>query len=463
MVKGTKVAFKRDLVEIFNDAIKAVSPSILVRGCVEGLNISHFKKIFLTGFGKASVQMAEAVEESIGMDLITEAIIITKYGHIKGGNGLQATSDEENNENKIVTKDSLHVTRHSLLRIFEAGHPVPDQNGLKATVEILRLVSSADKDTLVLCLISGGGSALLVSPYNGITLSDKQKVTELLLKAGVDINELNTVRKHISKVKGGRLAEAAYPAKVISLILSDVIGDRLDMIASGPTAPDQTTYADALNVISKYGVLGRIPRGVMDVLEKGREGKVPETPDKNSPVFRNVENIIIGNNLMALESAKRCAMRMGYEAEIITTNLKGEARDAGMWLASEARKFRSAEARKHKKPLCLISGGETTVTVKGDGLGGRNMELALSFAMEIEGINGITLLSAGTDGIDGPTDSAGAIVDGETVPEAKRMGLDPREYLNNNDSYNFFKKTGELFTTGFTGTNVMDIQIAMIE
>jgi len=433
---------KRDLlISIFNEAIHGVEPSRLVRGHIHEISDRSFKRLLVIGFGKASLQMAKAVEDVVEEDMVTGGIVITKYGHI-------LTSRHPGPPN---------------LKLFEAGHPVPDENGVRATEEILRLLRRADEETLILCLISGGGSALLVSPYNGITLSEKQEVTELLLNAGADITELNAVRKHLSRVKGGRLAEIAYPAVVISLILSDVIGDRLDVIASGPTAPDPTTYADTIDVLDKYHLTDIVPQNVMDILRKGRAGHIPETPDKNSPVFVNVKNIIIGNNLLALESARRCAIGMGYRAEIISSELSGEARDAGMWLASEARKFRSAEARKHKKPLCLISGGETTVTVKGDGLGGRNMELALSFAIEIEGVDGITLLSAGTDGTDGPTDAAGAIVNGRTVLNAKEIGLNPQDYLNNNDSYNFFKKTGELFITGPTGTNVMDMQLILVE
>ncbi len=431
---------REHLIKIFNRAVGDVEPSRLVKSHIHEINDYPFKRLFVVGFGKASVQMAKAVEDAIGKDLITEGIVITKYGH-----SIMQTSESPN----IQT-----------FRLFEAGHPVPDENGLKATEEIIRLLKAADEDTLVLCLISGGGSALLVSPYKGISLADKQRVTELLLKAGANINELNTVRKHISRVKGGRLAEITYPARIVSFILSDVIGDRLDVIASGPTAPDSTTYADAMDVIHKFNLSDEISSSVMEVLKKGRQGLIPETPKHDSPIFRNVKNIIIGNNQIALESAKNYAEEMGYRAEIIASNITGEAREAGKWLADIARSKRSNGSNRLN---CLISGGETTVTVKGNGKGGRNMELALAFAMEIEGVKGITLLSAGTDGTDGPTDAAGAIVDGETVKKARAIGVDPLEYLNNNDSYNFFKKIDALFVTGPTGTNVMDIQIMVIE
>lgn len=330
---------------------------------------------------------------------------------------------------------------------------MPDENGLRGTEEIVRLLKNVDENTLVVCLISGGGSALLVSPYEGITLDEKQKITELLLNAGADIYELNTVRKHLSKVKGGRLAEIAYPVKVISQILSDVIGDRLDVIASGPTAPDKTTYNHAIKVLEKYRLIDKAPGSIIDVLQNGAKGLIPETPNDDNPVFEKVENIIIGSNIKALEAANEKAESLGLNPEIISSEITGEARDAGKWLTDIARSKRSN---------CLISGGETTVTIKGSGSGGRNMELALAFAMEIEEIEGITLLSAGIDGTDGPTNAAGAIVDGQTVLKAKKIGLNPEEYLNNNDSYNFFKKIDELLITGPTGTNVMDTQIIVI-
>ncbi|MDI6733028.1 MAG: glycerate kinase [Planctomycetota bacterium] len=345
--------------------------------------------------------------------------------------------------------------------MIEAGHPVPDGNGLKGTAEIIKLLKAADENTLIVCLISGGGSALLVAPCEGITFSEKQKVTELLLKAGADIFELNTVRKHISKVKGGRLAEIAYPTRVISLILSDVIGDRLDVIASGPTSPDTTTYRDALRVLEKFQLIEKVPKNVIDVLNRGVNSLIPETPKEGNIIFDHVENIIIGSNKIALSAAKEKAEVLGYNAIILSSEISGEAREVGRWLAQTAIDIQ--KDKHYRKPICLISGGETTVTVKGTGTGGRNMELALSFAIEIEGTNGINLLSAGTDGTDGPTDAAGAIIDGKTVKKARAAGINPEKYLDNNDSYNFFKETDELFITGPTGTNVMDIQIVLIE
>ncbi len=431
---------KRLLTEIFYAAVKAVDPYEAVRSYEEKIlstyKNTNCKKLFVVGFGKAAYPMAKAIEDDL-LVFIDNGIVITKYGHCP---------------------DKLQK-----IQVCEAGHPLPDENGLKGTNAMIKLLNNADEQTLVVCLISGGGSALLVSPHESISLSEKQKVTELLLKAGVNIYGLNTVRKHISKVKGGRLAEIAYPAKVISLILSDVVGDRLDVVASGPTSPDKTTYKDALIVLEKYGLMGMTPKAVLEVLYRGSNSLISETPKEDDRIFGNVENIIIGSNKKALDAAKTKAESLGLHAEVLSSEILGEAKNVGRWLAKKAIETHNVVNKKHDGKICLISGGETTVTVKGNGLGGRNMELALSFALEIEKIDGIALLSAGTDGTDGPTDAAGAIVNGETITKAKALGLDPKEYLENNDSYNFFKKIGRLFITGPTGTNVMDIQVLIVE
>ncbi len=425
--------------DIFSAALQAVNPNNLVKTYTEGIvqtfKRGDYRRFHLIAFGKAACPMAKAIEDHLN-GLIDGGVVITKYGHC--------------GEHKPLSAE-----------VVEAGHPIPDQKGVAGTERVITLLADSDRKTLVVCLVSGGGSALLVSPYDGIVLAEKQRLTESLLKAGATIHELNTVRKHISRVKGGRLAEVAYPARVLSLILSDVIGDRLDVIASGPTAPDETTYEDSLRILNKYGLTAEVPKPIIKLLTGGREGLFPETPKKESPIFEQVENIVIGNNKKALEGAKDRAESLGFRAEILSSNISGEAREAGKELAKRAANFR--KEKKTGRPRCIISGGETTVTVKGRGLGGRNMELALSFAMEIEGIEGVTLLSAGTDGTDGPTDAAGAIVDGKTVEKARAMGLDPEKYLDNNDTYNFFRKIDMLHITGPTGTNVMDIQIMIIE
>ncbi len=426
--------------EIFNKSLLAVDPYKAVASYSDTIRRAYksgnFRKLVLIGFGKAASLMSKAIEDNLG-DVLAGGIIVTKYGHSVRGD----------KNSKIIT--------------YEAGHPLPDENGLKAAKEIVRVLKEADKNTLVICLISGGGSALLVAPYKNITLADKQEVTGMLLKAGADIYELNTVRKHISAVKGGRLAETAQPATIISLILSDVMGDRLDMIASGPTAPDKTTYNEANNVFLKYKLENRLPSSVAEIIGKGIRGLMPETPKDDDPVFHRVSNIIIGSNKIATDAARKAAELLGYRATVISTELSGEATIVAGELAKKAIDFKKALAPGDK--ACLIAGGETTVTVRGNGKGGRNMELALAFGMGIKGLPGITFLSAGTDGTDGPTDAAGAIVDGQTLAKAAGAGFDAGEYLKNNDSYTFFSRMGDLFITGPTGTNVMDIQIILLD
>ena len=422
--------------DIFQTVLKAVDPYALIQERMDQIHsIYHsgkYKNLLLISFGKAAFPMAKALSDFAG-DILTQGVMITKYGHAP-----QSPLSE-----KIV--------------IHEAGHPVPDIQGVLATERAINVFKEADGQTLVICMISGGGSALLAAPHEGITLPEKQQITQLLLRAGANIQELNTVRKHISRVKGGRLAELAYPARILSLILSDVIGDRLDVIASGPTAPDPTTFQDALGVIGRYDLADKIPEKVLGILMRGARGEIPETPKEKSQAFERVENIIVGSNKKAIEIAEREAAKRGYQVTILSSELQGEAREVGGWLA------RKAMAMRDGSQICLISGGETTVTVKGSGLGGRNMELALAFAQEIKGMRGITFLSAGTDGTDGPTDAAGAIVDGETITRAEAAGHSPEAYLENNDSYHFFKATGGLFLTGPTGTNVMDLQIVLID
>ncbi|HYA14472.1 MAG TPA: glycerate kinase [Syntrophales bacterium] len=427
---------------IFHAALKAVNPYELIKEHIDQIRSIYregdYRKLYVISFGKAAYSMTKAVAD-LADDLLTEGIMVTKYGHVL--------------ESGISDK----------IAIFEAAHPLPDFQGVLATEKIIALLEEAERQTLVVCLISGGGSALLVAPHKDISLSEKQEVTRLLLKAGANIHELNTVRKHLSRIKGGRLAEIAYPATVLSLILSDVIGDPLDVIASGPTAPDQTTFRDALKVINFYGLGNKIPEKARLILVQGTRGEISETPKEGNPVFARVQNIIVGNNIKAIEAAKKEAEGQGYQAIIISTELKGEARDVAVWLADKAIEASQKLIGESQGKICLISGGETTVIVLGNGLGGRNMELALAFAQEIKGKKGIILLSAGTDGTDGPTDAAGAIVDGRTIDRAETSGVNPQDYLKNNDSYNFFKATGGLFITGPTGVNVMDLQIILID
>ncbi len=423
---------------LFREALKRVDPYRLTLAQADHIRESlarrPVKAVYVAGFGKASYPMALGMEEGLG-DLMKEGIIITKDGHLPAENRL------------------------SHIRAFEASHPVPDERGGRATSRVLEMADALDEDDLLICLTSGGGSALFVAPSDGLSLDDKQAVTDLLLRSGADISELNAVRKHLSAVKGGRFAERVAPAGIINLIISDVIGNALDVIASGPTVPDPTSFDEALRVIEKYSLINKVPPGVLDFLKKGREGRYPETPGPDAAFFDLVENILIGTNRKALEGAADAAMQSGYDTEILTDTLSGEARDAAAWLFEVANSF----IEKRVRPVCLISGGETTVQVKGDGKGGRNMELALAFALLIEGREDITLLSAGTDGTDGPTDAAGAIVDGDSISKGRMGGLDARDFLERNDSYNYFRKTGDLLITGPTGTNVMDIQIIILQ
>ncbi|MDO8446037.1 MAG: glycerate kinase [Deltaproteobacteria bacterium] len=434
------------LLNIFNSALFAADPYNAVKKTIKitdnrlkvndsVYDLKDFNRVIVIGAGKGTALMAQAVEETIG-DRLDEGIIIVKYGH---------------------------TWPLQKIKQIEAGHPIPDEAGVKGTEEIVRLLEKADEKTLVICLLSGGGSALLVSPADGITLKDKQVATDLLLKSGATIDELNVVRKHLSKVKGGRLAQTAFQSTILTLALSDVIGDRLDVIASGPTVADGTTFLDAVNVIQKYDLVKKVPERVIHLLLKGTVGKLQETPKKGDLCFKNKEAIIVGSLKQALNAARSEANKSGFDTEVVTDKLQGEARDAAKYLAEIALLVK--KSHKGIRPRCLLSGGETVVTVKGDGLGGRNQELALAFALEIEGTDGITMLSAGTDGTDGPTDAAGAVVDGETAAFARKLGVDPDKYLENNDSYNFFKKIdqGHHLITGPTGTNVMDVQIIMVE
>lgn len=433
------ISRKDKAVEIFHAALRAADPYRSVAAYTDtvlSLYQQGLPRLLLMGFGKASPAMAKAIVDILGAD-ISRGVILTKYGH---------------------SPESGTIPQ---IKVIEAGHPIPDENGLAGTRQIIELLNDADERTLVVCLISGGGSALLVAPCPDVSLADKQGITGQLLKAGADIYELNTVRKHISMVKGGRLAEHVWPATMISLILSDVIGDGLDVIASGPTAPDSSTYGDALRVLEKYGLMSAAPHNVVSVLRRGSAGLLPETPKMGTYVFEQVENIIIGSNRQATMSAKQHAEKLGFETTVLSSSIQGEAREAARLLARRAREIRDASCG--NRPCCLISGGETTVTVRGSGLGGRNMEFALAFALEIDGCPGITLLSAGTDGTDGPTDADGAVVDWQTIRQAGELGLNAGEYLDNNDSYHFFQRVNSLFMTGPTGTNVMDIQIVLID
>jgi glycerate-2-kinase len=420
------------LKDIFEHAVKAVDPYDCVRLYLEDHPEKWEKGVYVSGFGKAASRMAMACEDVVG-DKIRGGTLITKYGHA----------------------EKLHM-----LELFEGGHPVPDENCLEHSLRIVDLIDRMSQEDELLCLISGGGSALFCKPYEGISLNDKQKTTDILLKAGADIFELNAVRKHISDVKGGRFLNRFKGKKMTSLILSDVLGDRLDVIASGPTTYDESTFQDALEAIRKYDLENDVPENVIRLLKDGTGGVIPETLKYGEGVLERVDNVIIGSLSVAIKAAQERALSLGMDVVAREEFVDGEASVTGKEIAKRVKEQMS---ERNIRPLCIISGGETTVTVKGSGKGGRNMELALSFAREINGVDGVTMISAGTDGGDGPTDAAGAIVDGKTIQRAEEMGLSAEKYLSINDSYNFFKRTDELFITGPTGTNVMDIQIVIVQ
>jgi hydroxypyruvate reductase len=435
--------------KIFRAALKAVDPykavhsSFAVKGTVLSLggkgqktlayDLTLFKRILVFGAGKASVPMAAACEEIL-QKRISKGIIVTKYGH--------------SGPLKYITT-------------VEAGHPVPDKAGLHAAQHILTLLKGSQADDLVIFLTSGGCSALLPLPVPPITLSEKKKLTKLLLKSGAPIHEINAVRKHISMTKGGSLAKLADPSTVINLILSDVVGDDLDVIGSGPFVPDSSTFQEAWKVLEKYNLKSGVPESLIKHLQAGLEGMIQETPKPGQPCFRKVKNLIIGSNLVALKAAEIKARDMGFETLILSSQMQGEARELAKNYAAIAKEIVKS-GRPFSPPVCLLAGGEPTVTVKGNGLGGRNTELALALAIEIQGLDRTTFLSGGTDGTDGTTDAAGAIVSGSTYRKALKKGLKPENYLAHNDSYTFFKETGGLLITGPTRTNVMDIHILLV-
>ena len=405
---------------IINEAIKAVYPEDAVKKALRDFENEGRTKVL--AIGKAAWRMAKAASESLG-DRISQGIVITKYGHSMG--------DIEG------------------FGVFEAGHPVPDRNTIKATEMALGMTKDLRQEDLLLFLVSGGGSSLFELPAENVVLDDLIKLTDQLLKSRATISEINTVRKHLSKVKGGRFAETVSPARIHCLVLSDVLGDRLDTIASGPAYPDATTSEDARRIIRKYGV--KLTSGVLDALGK----ETPKSVD-------NVDTKIIGSILVACEAAGRAAQELRYNSTILTAALEGEAREAGAFISAIAREVASRD-RPVKRPCAIILGGETVVQVKGNGLGGRNQELALSAARGIEGLDNVVIASMATDGTDGPTDAAGGVVDGETIVRLREKNIDVEEALENNDSYHALEAAGDLLNTGPTGTNVNDLVLLLCQ
>ena len=428
----------------FEHALKAVDPKQIIKSKIRLDNskllvndyvfdIDRFENIYVVGGGKASGSMAEALEHVLG-SRIREGVVNVPHG-------------------------SSHKTE--IIKLHGASHPVPDQAGVEGAQHIIELTEKAKENDLVICLISGGGSSLMPLPRNDVSLADKKEITDMLLKSGATINEINTVRKHISNIKGGWLAKKAYPATILNLILSDVIGDPLDFIASGPTVPDSTTFKDAIKVLKKYNLWEKAPASIRKVLSDGEKGVIPETPKPDDKTFKKVFNVVVGNNRTASLAACNYLKSEGLNTLLLTTTLEGEARHVGVMMASIIQEI-GFSGNPLKKPAAVVAGGETTVTVTGKGVGGRNQELALAAISKINGINGAVLASMSTDGIDGPTDAAGAIVDGKTLAKAVKRGLAPEEFLAENDSYNFFSKLEDLIFTGQTGTNVNDITVIVV-
>ncbi|MFV0436887.1 MAG: glycerate kinase [Desulfopila sp.] len=441
--KPQATATQHAAVSLFLAGVEAVKPdNAVMNSCrVEAetlfirdrqFPLNQYRHIYVVGAGKATAPMAAALERILGAR-ITTGIIVVKYGH---------------------TEPLARI------RTIEAAHPIPDDAGANGARQVLELVSAATADDLVICLISGGGSSLLPLPAAGLTLEDKQKTTAALLASGATIHEVNTVRKHLSALKGGLLARAASPATLISLIISDVIGDDLDTIASGPTVADSTTFADCDAIIRKYRLNTTLPPRVLDRLDQGLAGSLAETAKPEERCFTTALTTILAGNLEAVQRVEYAARQQGYNTLILSSMLEGESREIAKSLVAIAREC-SQSGLPVAPPACIIAGGETTVTIRGGGKGGRNQEMALSAAIALESLP-ITFLSCGTDGNDGPTEAAGAVVDGTTLNVAKSLQLDPIHYLNDNDSYHFLKKTGNLVITGPTNTNVMDLQIMLV-
>ncbi|HTA42018.1 MAG TPA: glycerate kinase [Bryobacteraceae bacterium] len=419
---------RRDAKAILTAALAAADPTAAVEQVLRGRgDMDRYERIFIVGAGKAGGTMARTVEHLLGSRISTGCV------NVKDGD----------------------TAKTQVIELRQCGHPVPDERGLSGAKRIAAICSDARENDLVICLLSGGASALMPYPAPPITLAEKRETTRLLLACGATIHEINAVRKHISAIKGGQLARLAAPAHVLSLILSDVVGDDLDTIGSGPTAPDASTFESAFAVLEKYELRDRVPARVRERLKTG----ATETPKASDPLFENVENLIVGSNQKSLDAAAREAKGLGYKTLVLSSTIQGETRDVARMHAAIARQIR-LYGQPVRAPACVISGGETTVTMQdGSGKGGRNQEFALAAAIDIAGLEDVLILSAGTDGTDGPTDAAGAMADGDSVARATRSAS---ESLSTHDAWPFFEETGDLVITGSTGTNVMDLHLILV-
>jgi Putative glycerate kinase len=428
---------------ILSEAISAVDPSACIYRAVNkdgrdivinnrSYDLSRYDHIYAIAFGKAAISMSKAIEDILG-DSLTDGIAVTKHGF--GGSLLK-------------------------MKVYESGHPMPDDHSVAAGKTVHSFLERTGERDLIFFLISGGGSALITLPRKGVTITDIVKLTDSLMRAGATIDDLNTVRKHLCSIKGGGLAKMAYPSQSVSLILSDVVGDPLDVIASGPTVPDTSTFSEFNEIVERYDL--KLSPAVSGLLEDGLEGVIEETPKLGATVFERTSHYLVGNNALALQEAQKKASELGYNTMVLSSSIVGEAREVAKVFASIAREER-LRGTPLPLPACILAGGETTVTMKGKGLGGRCQEMALSFGIEVSDLEGVLLLAAGTDGNDGTTDHAGAFADGDTVQRGKNLQIDARHELYDNNSYIFFKETGDLITTGPTGTNVMDIYMVLID
>ena len=438
------------ILPILDAALDAVDPAAAVRRVLRFADgrllvgdrdylLREYRRIFVLAFGKAAAPMARAVL-SLGIHP-DDGVVVVKYGH--------------GPENPAAL---------SPLRVVEAGHPTPDENGVAASHRLAAIARNATADDLIIILISGGGSALFTLPAPGLSLDDLRRTTRLLLACGAAIDEINAVRKHLSQVKGGRLARLAAPATTISLILSDVVGSPLDVIASGPTTPDAATWDDAWAVIEKYRLQNDLPAAVVRLLRAGLAGELPDTPKPGDPVFDGVQSIIVGDNAVAAEAALRAAAALGFDAAILSTFVQGEAREVAKVLVGLGR-----EAVVHQRPLpppaCMILGGETTVTLRGQGKGGRNQEMALASAIErarVPEAATIVIVALATDGTDGPTDAAGGVADAASLARTEAAGMNAREHLDQNNPYPLLKTIDDLLVTGPTRTNVNDLYFVFV-
>jgi len=435
--------------DIFRSCLTAVDPYEAVRRHVRieagrlivgtenrieaALELKRYRHIYLVGGGKATAPMAAALEELLGTSL-HKGLVNVKYGF----------------------GQKLAITE-----VTEAGHPVPDRNGVIGTGKILRLLEGAREEDLVFSVISGGGSALLPQPAGNITLSQKQEITRMLLSCGAAIDEINALRKHISLSKGGQMARVAFPATVVNLMLSDVVGDRTDVIASGPFTADASTFHECRDILDRYD-LADIPASIGAYISAGVEGRIPETPKSGDPVFDHVFHLVVGSNIQALEAAEQRAAAIGYRTLLLSSMVEGETREVARVHCAIAKEILST-GRPLPPPACVISGGETTVTLHGQGTGGRNQEFCLAAALDLAGVSPrVVILSAGTDGNDGPTDAAGAVVDPFTVARGRAVGAHARRHLRENDAYPFLEKTKDLLKTGPTRTNVMDVRLVLV-